>query len=97
MTHRTPASVIDKSDTSWHVDRKVPVALILTFIVAIGGQSITAVIWASKIDSRIEQLERQSIASAPQADRLTRLEVNVEVIKNSLNNIEATIRPTRMR
>lgn len=92
---RAPATVIDKSDTSWHVDRKVPVALIITFIVAIGGQSITAVIWASKTDSRIEQLERQGVVSAPQGDRLTRLEVNVEAIKDSLTEIKATIRKPR--
>jgi hypothetical protein len=92
---RAPATVIDKSDTSWHVDRKVPVALIITFIVAIGGQSITAVIWASKTDSRIEQLERQGAASAPQGDRLTRVEMNIESIKDSLTEIKTVIRKPR--
>jgi len=57
MARRAPAAVIDKSDASWHWDRKIPVALIVTIIVVFAGQIGTASWWASKTDARIERLE----------------------------------------
>lgn len=89
MTKRQPATVIDKSDASWHVDRKVPVAVIIALVFQTGG----FIWWGAKADERLSSLERKVESSAPQADRLTRVEVNIEAIKDSLNEIKGRIRP----
>lgn len=90
---REPATVIDKSDESWHVDRKIPVAVLLAFVVQTSG----IVWWGATASERLSAVERRVEFAAPQADRLTRLEVNVEAIKDSLNEIKATIRSSKNR
>jgi hypothetical protein len=64
--------------SDWHLDRKVPLALILAFSLTIGVQTRTIVWWASGLTSRVEQLDKQAAASAPQGDRLTRVEVRLD-------------------
>lgn len=84
-----PATVIDKSDEQWHVDRKVPLAVIVTLMIQTGG----FIWWGAKADERLSNLERRVEISAPQADRLTRVEVNLESIKESLTEIKSRLRP----
>lgn len=100
MTKKIPASVIDTSDSRWHWDRKVPIALILTLIVTFAGQSVTALWWASKIDSRVDQLEKENIAAAPNNDRLTRVEVKLESVQAGISELKDILRnplPQRVR
>jgi len=77
----------------WHLDRKVPLALILTFSLTIGVQTCTIVWWASGLTSRVEQLEKQAAASAPQGDRLTRVEVRLDNVVDGISEIKALLRP----
>jgi hypothetical protein len=84
-----PAPVFDQSDTQWHVDRKVPIAVIIAIVAQTGG----FIWWGAKADERLTTLERRVETSAPQADRLTRVEVNLESIKESLTEIKARLRP----
>lgn len=89
---RQPLKVIDQSDDKWHWDRKVPIALIVTFIFLIGGQSATALWWASKMDSRVDNLEKASLVSAPNGDRLTRVEVKLEAVQAGITEIKSILR-----
>lgn len=43
----------------WHLDKRVPVALILTLI----GQMIVAIWWAASINERMVQIERRMDAA----------------------------------
>lgn len=86
-----PAPVIDKSDANWHIDRKVPVAVVLALMVQTGG----FIWWGAKADARLDAVERKIELSSPQGDRLTRVEVNIETIKDSLTEIKAVIRKPR--
>lgn len=93
MTSRkNPAPVIDQSDAKWHVDRKVPVALIVTFLLMFASQSGTALIWASKMDSRVEALEKQTASAAPMPDRMTRVEVKLESVQAGITEIKDILR-----
>lgn len=96
---RAPPTVIDKSDNHWHWDRKIPVALIITLLLAFAGQTWTAAWWASKTDQRIERLEEQNKAAAPlaatQGDRLTRMEVKVESALDGINELKSLLRSRR--
>jgi hypothetical protein len=105
MNKRAPSSVIDTSDERWHVDRKVPVALLVTLLLTFSGQTVTALWWASKIDSRIEQLERVTATAAPttseQGTRLTRVETKLEAVQDGISEIKSILRkepyPTKAR
>lgn len=75
----------------WHLDRRVPVALIL----AIAIQSATAIWWASKIDSRVADLETYRSDNKEAASRLAVLESQVADVKEILRRIEQQLIDTR--
>ncbi len=74
-------------DNQWHLDRKVPLALIVTII----GQTIVAAWGASNLWTRVGELERQMQTAAPQFERIIRLEAKVDGITGSLAEIKTMI------
>lgn len=75
-------------DRQWHLDRKVPIALIATLVIQTG----TIIWWASSLSERVNTLERQAVAAAPQSERLTRVEVKIEAINEGITEIKRLIR-----
>jgi hypothetical protein len=72
----------------WTVDRRVPLALIVAMAMQTGG----LVWWASSLSERVNTLERRADQTAPQADRLTRVEVKIESIQEGITEIKRLIR-----
>lgn len=83
-----PMPVVDKSDQGWHLDRKVPVAIILTIMLQTGG----IVWWAASAEARLNTLERTVQSTAPQGDRLTRVETRLEVVQEGITEIKTILR-----
>lgn len=83
-------------DTAWHLDKRFPVALIVTLIATFGTQTWVASWWASKTDSRIEYLENMAKTQVPQSasqgDRLTRVEIKLETALDNLAEIKSILR-----
>ena len=76
-----------RPDNQWHLDKRVPLALIM----AIVGQTIVAAWGASNLWTRVGELERQMQTAAPQFERIIRLETKVDGITGSLSEIKALI------
>lgn len=76
-----------KYEREWHLDKKVPIAVILTIMLQTG----TFVWWGSRLDHRVETLERESVSRIPQADRLTRVEVKLEGVQEGITEIKRLI------
>ena len=74
-------------DRQWHLDKKVPLALIMTIIC----QTIVAAWGASNLWTRVGELERQMQIAAPQFERIIRLETKVDGITGVLSEIKALI------
>jgi hypothetical protein len=74
-------------DRQWHLDKKVPLALIITIV----GQTVVAAWGASNLWTRVAELERQMQIAAPQFERIIRLETKVDAITGSLSEIKALI------
>jgi hypothetical protein len=75
-------------DRQWHLDKKVPLALIITIV----AQTV-AVSWgASNLWTRVTELERQMQIAAPQFERIIRLEAKVDAMNASLAEIKTMIR-----
>lgn len=68
----------------WHLDRKVPIALILTIL----GQTGAALWWAAGVNAKVDQLEKQAMSAAPQTERIVRLETKMDAIFTSLSEIK---------
>lgn len=78
-------------EESWHLDKKVPIGIIIALII----QSITffsiAVAWKTTVDGRLSRLEELSADSANQSDRIIILEQQLKYIVESLNRIETKL------
>lgn len=68
----------------WKIDLHIPVALLMAF----GLQTGTGIWWASSINARMEQVERVQLLAAPQADRLTRVEVKLDALGDAIKDIK---------
>ena len=80
-----------KEDNAWHLDKKVPIGLLVMIVV----QTITLVYvgttWKSDIDHRLTTLEKSDDARGPQGNRLTILEQKFDFIQSTLSRIERKI------
>lgn len=79
---------ITHKDKHWHLDKKVPLALIF----AIGVQTIGIAWWGATLTSRVASLEEKAALSGPQGERLARVEENVRGIKDNLADIKSDIK-----
>lgn len=71
-------------DTKWHLDKKVPIAMIVT----IAMQTAGFVWWAASLSERVNTLERDALRSAPYAERIVRLETKMESIADGIQEIK---------
>lgn len=67
-------------DREWHLDKKVPIALIVTIALTFGGQAITFTIWATRLDNRVASLEQKDNDRNRQADKLNEIAVNIATL-----------------
>jgi hypothetical protein len=72
------------SDKNWHLDKRVPLAL----IAMISMQTFAALWWASGINSRVGYLESQFANIAPQAGQIIRLQTQLEGIDRNILEIK---------
>lgn len=81
----------DPASGAWHVDKRIPLALIITLAVAFIGQTFAFGWFGAAMNARLETVERAQQVSAPQGDRLTRVEVRIENIAEGIQRIERTL------
>lgn len=78
----------EQEDNNWHLDKKVPISLLL----AILAQTLGVVAWGATMAEKVTVLKDRLDAIAPNSDRLTRVEVKVDSLLSSVNRIEANTR-----
>lgn len=67
--------------TGWHLDKKVPLALIAALI----AQTAAFSMWVGSINSRVEALESRQVALEDLRDRMIRVEVLLETLNERLD------------
>ena len=80
-------------EAHWHLDRKVPLALIIAMAVQAGGFFW----WAGSTAERMSSIERTLANTAPQADRLTRVEVKMDTVVEAVTEIKASLRAASLK
>jgi Tfp pilus assembly protein PilO len=73
---------------SWHLDKRVPIAFIITILI----QSGFGFWWAASTTEKVSILKERMDAISPQAERLARVEVSLEDIRMSLLEIKQALR-----
>ena len=81
----------DESERHWHLDKRVN----LSIIIAIVAQTAALLIWGTRLDSRVENLEKRFVAVEPQAERIIRLEAKVDAIDKSIGEVKTILQPPR--
>jgi hypothetical protein len=83
---------VPEYERQWHLDKRVPIALILTIV----GQTFTAIWWLASLSQRVDVLERNASAAIPRLESVIRLETQVAEIHNAVQEIKALVnRPQR--
>lgn len=80
-----------EADARWHLDKRVPIALLLAILVQTGG----GFWWAATTSERINSLEKRADAVAPQSERLTRVEVKLEGVQDGITEIKRLLQVKR--
>lgn len=71
-------------DNGWHLDKKVPIALILAMLV----QTATIVWWASAITARVGTLEAKAVRGDAQVADIAALKVQLQALDARTARIE---------
>ena len=72
-------------DRHWHLDRRVPIALIITIVM----QTVGIVWWAASLSERVTVLEQQFNGMTTHQARIVRLEEKQNAVYQRLDRIEA--------
>lgn len=93
----------DTPDTEreWHLDKRVPIALIVTIALTFTGQGIAFTMWATKLDNRVAALEtkdqdrddeadKQAAAREKQSDKLNDIATAIATLnaKSDATNVQ---------
>ena len=74
-------------DRAWHLDKRVPIAMIITLAL----QTCAIVWWAATVQSRVEVLEKKVDRTEGQAGQIIRLEDRLDHIAETLARIERAL------
>lgn len=81
----------EEDDKRWHLDKKVPIALIVTLVLQTGA----FMFWMGSLSQRVDYLEQNRTANAPQGERIIRLETRMENIAEYILEIRNLLRQQR--
>ena len=72
----------------WHLDKKVPIGIIIALAVQTVSFLTVATAWKTSVDGRISRLEEIAASNSNQTERIIVLEQQLKFIVESLNRIE---------
>ena len=70
-----------QSPTHWHLDKKVPIALIAAIVM----QTVMGGVWLGSVQERVARNERDMASASDQGERLARIETLLETIEARLD------------
>jgi Tfp pilus assembly protein PilO len=79
--------MIRVNEKGWRIDKRVPVAVILTMFIQIAG----ILIWAAQLDARVGNMERQVIGETSLNEKFARLEERLENMKQDIVSLRHQI------
>lgn len=72
----------------WHLDKKVPIGIIVALILQTVAFFTVATAWKTTVDNRIGRLEEIASNNSNQSERIIILEQQLKFIVESLSRIE---------
>ena len=83
----------DPAGDDWHLDKRIPVALIMALLIQAGA----GLWWAASINARVDVLERALITGAQDHESIIRMEATLGTIRDQLSDINDNGRQQQRR
>jgi len=77
-----------RAEDHWHLDKRIPLALIVTIVM----QTLAATWWAASVDARLTFVEDTAATSREVSERITRLEVQQQELREDLRDLIQLLR-----
>ena len=74
-------------DSSWHLDQKVTIGMIATFLIWAVSSTWVVTEWKTQIDDKIDQLLEQTLPLPDHEHRMTVLETQLPAIKEGVDGL----------
>lgn len=74
----------DPASREWHLDKRIPVAILLGLGVQFGG----LVWWGAQLSARVDMLERSDRITADDHERIVRIEATLNAVDDRLARME---------
>ena len=71
-------------DSSWHLDKRVPVALIITILSGYAG----GIWWASEMNARLSYIERYQVQSQGDSGQIIQIKEQLRGIERIVSRLE---------
>ena len=83
----TEKAIPDPASAGWHLDKRVPIILILGSLMQAGA----FVWWGAKLDARVVQLESDRVQQVDQPSKIVRLETKMENVQDTLKDVNSKL------
>ncbi len=70
--------------THWRIDKRIPIALLITLFLQIA----MAIIWATQLNARVDSLEEKAGYSADFGEKLARIDERLQAVKQYMEDIK---------
>ena len=70
-------------DTHWHLDRRIPVTLLVMLFL----QMVGAIIWATQLDARVNRVEAQAEGSADIGETIARMDERLNNMRQDIGGM----------
>lgn len=70
-------------DAHWHIDRRIPITLLVMLLL----QMIGAIIWATQLDARVNNVESQAGNAMGLSEKLARIDERLENMRQDVGGM----------
>lgn len=70
--------------THWRIDKRIPIALLITLFLQIA----MAIIWATQLNARVDSLEEKAVYSSDFGEKLARIDERLQSVKQYMEDIK---------
>lgn len=80
--------MIDEHEiTHWRVDKRIPIALLVTLFLQIAA----AIIWATQLNARVGTLEQEVVGTSDFGEKLARIDERLQNMKQDVEFIKREV------
>ncbi len=76
--------IMKKHHSGWKLDKHIPIAVITTLLIQVGGM----LVWAASLEARVNSVEQKAAGNATHTEKLARIEERLDYMKQDTEAIK---------